>query len=202
MKKLGVAVAAAVMSSAAIGSSPWIDDLGRQTTMQFPGDTPTILTANGHDSTAVVAAFKRICLESRLDRQLAGKAAQDLDWGFAYRSIMMPFKDPVDIGGWYTRDAVVNAGKALFFNKQTQCNLIAAPSDASQESMRNAMDATLGAPSNTGKAFKKNGKPNKYYSPEWTVSTSQVGTVTVFMLPISGSRDQFQIAALLNGPKK
>lgn len=189
-------LAAALLPTAASASAPWVDDSGRQTMMQFPGSAETRLGANGHDAGAFASAFKRVCVDTGLVREVAGLSAESLDWGFAYRQEMVPFNNPVDLGGWYTRDAVVNVATGIFLNKHAQCNLIGVPSGGDLAAIKAGLETQFGAPANAAKATKKDGKPNKSYVPEWEVVLPQGGTATVKAMQVYGNPSEIMISAL------
>jgi hypothetical protein len=193
-----LAVLLGAVSSVAVASTPWVDDKGRQMTMQMPGDSPTLLHAAGHDAAAAANLFKAACLDTRLERQPAGQTAENSGWGFAYRPVMVPFKTPVDMGGWYASDAVVNVGAEMFFNKHRQCNLIIAPSgDTSYAAVKDALVAALGqTPTNAAEAFDKKGKPRKWFQPEWNLALSSGDAALVKLMPVVGASGTYQFTAL------
>ncbi len=167
-------------------------------TMQFPGAVQAAFVANEHDAGAAAALFKRACLDTSLSREAAGAVAEASGWGFAYRPVMVPFNEPVDMGGWYARDAAINVGTGMFFNKHSQCNLIVAVAgEFSVPAMRDAVAATLGSPpANAADSIDKKGKPKKYFIPEWQVPLATGGTATIKVMAVVGSADSIQISAL------
>jgi hypothetical protein len=191
-------LAAALLPTAASASAPWVDDLGRQMTMQFAGGgtATTPRSPHGHDAAAFVSAFSRVCIDTGMVREVAGLAAEGLDWGFAYQPEMVPFKPPVDIGGWYAGDAVVNVGSGLFFNKHAQCNLVGTPAGGDFAALTAALGTRFGTPVNAAKATKKDGKPNPSYAPEWEVALPQGGTTRVKAMQVYGNPSEIMISAL------
>ena len=167
-------------------------------TMQMPGDSQTVFRHNGHGPAAAAGLFKKACLDTGLARAAAGAAAEASGWGFAYQPVIVPFKDPVDIGGWYTIDAAVNVGAGMFFNKHNQCNLIVAPADQpSLATMLEAMSAAIGtSPANAADAFDKRGKPRKYFAPEWEVAIGGGSPARISIMPVSGAAGSYQLTAL------
>ena len=167
-------------------------------TMQFAGDVPATFAANGHDAAAAADLFKRACLDTSLAREAAGKVAEASGWGFVYRPVMIPFKNPVDMGGWYARDAAVNVGSGMFFNKHSQCNLIVAPmGEFSVAKMRDALGVVIGSPpANAADAIDKKGKPKKYFVPEWQVPLASGTPATVKVMAVVGSDGSIQLSAL------
>ena len=167
-------------------------------TMQFPGDVPAAFAANGHDAAAAADLFKRACLDTSLAREAAGKVAEASGWGFVYRPVTIPFKNPVDMGGWYARDAAVNVGSGMFFNKHSQCNLIVVlAGEFSVAKMRDALGSAIGSPpSNSADAVDKKGKPKKYFVPEWQVQVASGTPATVKVMAVVGSDGSIQLSAL------
>ena len=198
MRAALILTALAVATPAAAG--PWIDDKGRSTEMVFPGASPLVLAANGHSVTDGVAAFDRLCLKTGFERAALEPAVSASGWGFAYRAEMMPFKPPVDIGGWNSPDATLRMANGIFFNRKPQCNLTFLPADgADMAAVQAALTALLGAaPDNAAKQFDKKGKPKKYYSPEWTLTGSNGVLLKVFALPAVYNTGAFQLAVLKN----
>lgn len=185
--------------AATADAAPWIDDRGRVLTMQFAGAPVDKFTAAGHDASAAAAMFKNLCLDTGLQRETAGKQAVASNWGFTYRPLMVPFKKPVELGGWVSADAALNVGSNLFFNKHSQCSLtvaVAGPGDivASEE----AMSKLLGSkPHNAAKALDSKGKRKKFYEAEWAIADPATGSVTtIYVRPIEKTVGQVQFAAL------
>ena len=198
MRAVLTLLAVAVAAPAAAG--PWIDDKGRSTEMVFPGASPLVLAANGHTVADGVAAFDRLCLKSDFDRTALEPTVEASGWGFAYGAEMMPFKPPVDIGGWNAPDATLRMANGIFFNKKPQCNLTFLPvGGADMAALQAAVTALLGAaPDNAAKQFDKKGKLKKYYSPEWTVTGADGARMKVFALPSDYNAGAFQLAVLKN----
>src|SRR4030095_3553115 len=107
-------------------AAPWLDERGRVLTMQFAGAPVDKFTAARPDASAAAARFQSLCLDTGLNRESAGKQAVASAWGFTYRPLMVPFKQPVELGGWVSADAALNVGSNLFFNKYSQCSLTGA----------------------------------------------------------------------------
>jgi hypothetical protein len=190
---------AGLMVAASAQAAPWIDDRGRFMEMQFPGAPNEKLVASGHDINAAVGLFKKLCLDTGTDRETAGKQAIASGWGFSYRPLMVPFKKPIELGGWVAGDAALNAGANLFFNKHSQCSLtvaVAGPADIAASEA--AMATLLGAkPYNAAKAFDGKGKRKKFYEPEWSIADAATGSVTIIYLrTVPESTGEVQIAAL------
>lgn len=152
----------------------WIDEHGRSTQMGAPGMTSFNPSANGHDLKNAVSLFHTLCVSSFTSKDAVGKAAEGTDWGFSYQVDEVPFKDPVDLGGWISRDALLNVSDGIFLNPNPQCNLLVNTTDDFDIALiERAVSEQIGAaPRNADKAVKKNGKPNKHYSPEWGVKTA------------------------------
>jgi hypothetical protein len=181
MRKSVVAAAIALIA-APVSATPWVDDLGRSMNFFFPGSKPLQLQAGSHSVADGVQAFQKICLAGAFDKASIGSAVQGLNWNFAYREQMMPFKQPVDVGGWETSDAAVYAAEKIFFNKLPQCNLTFAPAAfPALTDIQAAISAAVGAqPRNADKAFDKKGRPNKRYEPEWALPQADGSTQLIF----------------------
>ena len=195
---ISIALLSSLAASAA-HSAPWIDDRGRFVEMQFPGAPKDKLVVSGHDLYAAAALFKSLCLDTALDRETAGKQAIASDWGFTYRPMMVPFKQPIELGGWVAADAALNAGANLFFNKHSQCSLtvaVAGPSDGVASEA--AIAKLLGTqPSNAGKALDGKGKRKKFYEPEWISADPATGSVTtIYARSLMEPKGQVQFAVL------
>lgn len=98
---------------------------------------------------------------------------------------------------------VVSQADKFLSNPRRQCNVIFyLPEVADIASIESALAAQIGRPAdNTAERVKKNGKPNKYFSPEWSI-TGQSGaqsTVSVSQLasfgPSSNAGVQFSLLA-------
>ena len=90
--------------------------------------------------------FKSLCLDTGLDRGIAGRQAVASSWGFTYRPLMVPFKQPVELGGWVSADAALNVGIEPVFNKYSQCGLtVAVAGRADIVASEDAMSKLLGA---------------------------------------------------------
>jgi hypothetical protein len=191
-------------AAAAAPAAPWIDDRGRFLVMQFPGLPEDKLVASGHDLAAAAALFKKLCLDTTLERESAGKQAVEAGWGFSYRPLMVPFKEPIELGGWVAKDAALNVGSNLFFNKHSQCSLtVAVTGPADSVASEAAMSTLLGVqPGNADKALDGKGKRKKYYEPEWAVVDPATGSMTtVYVRPVANSKGQVQLAALRKANK-
>lgn len=184
-------------------ATPWVDDIGRSTSMSYPGASPLNLRPNGHNLVQGADTFKKLCLATGFDKAAVGAAAQAIGWGFAYRAQMMPFKTPVDIGGWESTDAAVYAANGIFFNKLPQCNLTFVPSTpATLADVQAALSAALGqAPANADKAVGKNGKVNRRYEPEWRLVQPDGSIHIVFARLSPTVRGAVHLAVLKKAPK-
>ena len=194
-----IAFALIGLTAAAAQAAPWLDEHGRTLTMQFAGAPVDKLAAAGHDASAAVAMFKSLCLDTGLDRATAGRQAVASSWGFTYRPLMVPFKQPVELGGWVSADAALNVGSNLFFNKHSQCNLtVAVAGPANIVASEDAMSKLLGSqPYNAAKALDSKGKRKKFYEAEWSVADPATGSITtIYVRPIEKTVGQVQFAAL------
>lgn len=191
---------ALLLSLSTAASATWVDKFGRVTELSFPGTTPVTIGAASHSLADGVAAFDQICLKTNFDRNGVEKAVAASDWGFSFRSEMVPFKEPVDVGGWNTPDAAVRMANAIFFNKKSQCNLTFAPNETvSSNAVLDAVSNVLRqAPSNAAKRFDKKGNPAKYFSPEWTLVGSDGAAITVFAHASRNISGAIHLAAIKN----
>jgi len=183
-------------------AAPWLDERGRVLTMQFAGAPVDKFTAAGHDAGAAAAMFKNLCLDTGLNRESAGKQAVASSWGFTYRPLMVPFKQPVELGGWVSADAALNVGSNLFFNKYSQCSLtVAVAGPANIVASEDAMSKLLGSqPYNAAQSLDRKGKRKKSYEAEWSIADPATGgTTTIFVRPIEKTDGQVQFAALRKG---
>lgn len=150
----------------------WSDKYGRSLVMHFGGVGATDLPPGTRQVEESAQAFKRICVDSGLDREKVGAAAEAAGWGFRYQAVEVPMKPkPIDIGGWTAPGAAVLTTRKLFFAPNPQCNLVVAvQSLPGTAELRAALTAALGAePTNSAAATKRNGEPNPRYQPEWVM---------------------------------
>jgi hypothetical protein len=198
VKSLAALALLASATSAMAGA--WVDDLGRSTEMQCPGSTSPVYTANGHSVADGVELFGAVCLKNGFDRAAAEPVVVGSGWSFSYRAEMMPFKEPVDIGGWNAPDATLRMANGIFFNKKPQCSLAFRPQETADiAAVQDAMSKLLGkAPENAAKQFDKSGKPKKYYTPQWSLLGPDGAAIKVFALPLPYNSGAIQIAALKN----
>ena len=175
-------IAALALVAAPASATPWVDDLGRSMSFFYPASKPLQLQAGAHGLADGDQAFQKVCLTGAFDKASIGTAVQSLGWNFAYREQMMPFKKPVDVGGWEASDAAVYAADGIFFNKLPQCNLTFVPAGpASLADVQNAISAAVGAqPRNADKALDKKGRPNKRYEPEWSLAQPDGSSQLIF----------------------
>lgn len=162
-------------------ASVWVDDIGRSLTLQFPGSAPLTLSPGDHSIADAAALFKTACLSGSFERDRVASLLDASGWGFAFADQMMPFKEPVNVGGFQAKDAAVNVSASIFFNKRPQCNLLfRAPQPHDQAAAVAALSTVLGAePTNAADAVKK-GKPNKRYQPEWAMPAANGASLTVY----------------------
>ena len=166
--------------------------------MQFPGSAPSVYTAGNHNLADGIATFDRLCLQTGFDKGAVDRAASEGSWKFTYRTEMIPFKEPVDIGGWNAPDATLRMADGIFFNKKAQCSFAFAPNDAADMgTIQEAMSKLIGsAPSNASKQFDKKGKPKKYYTPEWSKPGTGGAILKIFAYPLPYNGGAIQLAVL------
>jgi hypothetical protein len=200
---LPLCVTAALFAAQSATADVWIDDKLRSLTLQAPGLETTDIAPNGHDADQAAALFRRACFSDRADRTSIAAMLSGNGWGFKFVDKMMPFKDPVNIGGFYAPDAVLNASEGIFFNKVPQCNLLVRTVDPFQREIAEAALAkAVGAePSNIAEATKK-GKANKSYQPKWSITKSDGTAFTVTVRASVADPTVTHFAALQEVKKK
>lgn len=203
MKRRLMFTAGLLLLATQAAATPWIDNRGRSTSFFYPGSKPLALSAGAHSLGDGASAFKKVCLTGTFDAATIRSAAEGLGWGLTYRSQMMPFKDPVDIGGWEASDAALYASNGLFFNRNAQCNLTISPSSpATLSDIQAAMTAVVGtAPANVAKAVDKKGKPNRWFEPEWNVSLADGSPAVVYARLSPTIRGAVQLAVMKKAAK-
>lgn len=191
------------LAPATASADVWIDDKVRSLTLQAPGLQTTALAPNGHSASEAARLFKQVCLSGKFHRAAVDAALAASGWGFGFVDKMMPFKDPVNIGGFYAPDALLNASDGIFFNKVPQCNLLVRTAEPFQQGTAEAALAeALGArPSNLAEAMKK-GKPNRSYQPKWIVAGDNGSTFVVTVRRSVVDPDVTHLAALQDVNKK
>lgn len=189
-----------LVSLSTAASASWVDKFGRVTELSFPGIAPATLAAAQHSAADGVEAFSEFCLKTNFDRSSVEKAIAASDWRFSYQSEMVPFKNPVDVGGWNAPDAALRMAKEIFFNKKAQCNLTFAPSGpVSTDTILDAISNVAGkSPDNIAKRFDKNGSPAKYFSPEWTISRPDGSVVTIYFHQSQNTTSTIHLAVIKN----
>ncbi|AJA07596.1 hypothetical protein SKP52_03335 [Sphingopyxis fribergensis] len=195
-------------SALAQNGAMWVDDKGRTTILGYGGpDTGSPISANTPVGD-MVDLFDSVCLPK------AGKphdAATTL--AAENRLEARPFiiagtkkEPPIELAIWHAPGAVLAATDGFFAAPQAQCNAVfyvnALPDRAELVS---AMQSKYGAPVNADEATDKNGKPRKYYTPEWSI-TSNGNALMVSATLMAASRstpgNRVHLAARLNGNVK
>lgn len=199
----GLLAAAVALIPIAASADVWIDDKVRSLTLQAPGLQTTALTAKGRSASEAARLFKQVCLTGKFDRASVNAGLAASGWGFSFVDKMMPFKEPVNIGGFHAPDALLNASDGIFFNKVPQCNLLVRTAEPFQQNAAEAaLIETLGAPpSNLSEATKK-GKPNRSYQPKWIVSGDNGSAFVVTVRRSVIDPGVTHLAALQNVSKK
>jgi len=183
-----------VAATSAHASGFWVDKFGRIVAMEVPGADATSLQPGSRSLAEAFEAFEKICASTNFDKAAAGGVAEALGWGFAYRPEVVPFKPPVDIGGWRAPDAQLNVANGIFFSREPQCNLTVALSSAPDRAAAiEAISARFGAAANAAKAVKKDGSPNPGFQPEWRLPAGGGSERTVFVHVHEGNQIQFAL---------
>lgn len=185
-------------SSTGAAASPWIDDVGRSMNFNYPGSTPIQLAPNGKELAEGITAFETLCLKTNFEKELVKIAVKEIGWEFVYQEELIPLKNPVDVGGWNSKDSVLRVASEIFFNKKAQCNLTFYPAKVVGISdVQSEFTELLGKePRNAHKQFNKSGKPRKYYSPEWEITSSDGSKQTIFARPSPTLQGAFHFAVL------
>lgn len=184
--------------STGAAAAPWIDDVGRSMSFNFPGSTQIQLAPNDKELAEGIKAFETLCLKTNFDKELVKIAVKEINWEFVYQEELFPSKNPVDVGGWNSKDSALRVAGEIFFNKKAQCNLTFYPAKAAGISdVQSQFTTLLGKePRNADRQFKKSGKPRKYYSPEWEITSSDGSKQTIFARPSPNLQGAFHFAVL------
>jgi len=190
--------ALALSAGTATHAGPWIDDKGRSTEMGYPGAPRLLLSSDGRTIEEGINGFNQLCLETEFDRTRVEFAAEALDWGFEYRIEMMPFNDPVDVGGWNSKDAALRVSESIFFNNRAQCNLTFFPGAGPDLSdVQAILSQIVGEqPVNADRQFKRNGEPRRHYSPEWQIVSASGTELSIFARPSPTMDGAYHFAVL------
>ncbi|MGB3738902.1 MAG: hypothetical protein WA948_06055 [Pontixanthobacter sp.] len=178
-------VVSGVFAASSAMAGPWIDDVGRSTSVDYYDATPIVLTAANHDMQEGVLAFDALCLQTDFDRTKVQVAADRSDWTFEYNAELMPMDTPVDVGGWNAPDAALRMSESIFFNKKAQCNLTFMPGvNSDRDAIQVAVSQHLGSePANADKQFDKKGKAKRHYMPEWSITDADGRSLTIYARP-------------------
>lgn len=184
--------------STGAAAAPWIDDIGRSMNFNSPSSTQIQLEPNGKELAEGIKAFETLCLKTNFEKELVKIAVKEINWGFIYQEELISLKNPVDVGGWNSKDSALRVAGKIFFNKKAQCNLTFYPAKAVGISdVQSEFTTLLGKePRNADRQFKKSGKPRKYYSPQWEITSSDGSKQTIFARPSPTLQGAFHFAVL------
>jgi hypothetical protein len=172
---VGAALALALTTPAVAQSGAmWVDDLGRMMEVGFGGVS---LVANpvatDRSPVEMAALFKRVCLDTSGDPVMLPPDAAD-----AAMLEATPFDIPANkkmpsirLNMWRGKGVVLSQATGFFAAPNAQCNAVFyLPALPERDAIVAAMTGIVGsAPVNGDKAM-KNGKPVRYYVPEWRVT--------------------------------
>jgi hypothetical protein len=228
MKKIFTAcISLALLTSATPASSIgiWFDEAGREVKLTYPEQTFPEIVLGKQNLNDAFDAFQKICIDTNFDRALVGKAVENLGWDFQYVPEKLMVRASVDLGGWVSKNAIVNmsdgtwTGKAIASeingggyivtgpHKITtpQCNLTIVVSDKIESNqIEDFINKKIGeTPQNADSKQKKSGKINKYYRPEWTIqSDNQLKKITSSLVGASDIYSYIYISAIKEEAKK
>jgi hypothetical protein len=201
----GIAVLVAMPAAAQNGAS-WVDDRGRLMTFQFAGGSGAAPIPKDQSAEAMASLFKDICLLPSHGTDSMKTAGDAL--GLTYNEVVVPAgkNPPVSLNIWRRDGVVVSETSGFASARNPQCNAAFHVNTLPErQDVLDAFEKVIGyGPTNSADAFKKNGKPNKRYSPEWAITNDagQTGTVMVFVIKYTpGNRVQLSISYPLEKKK-
>jgi hypothetical protein len=190
---LGLALFGALIAiptpSFAQDGAMWRDDRGRPMELTFSGGngTPPAPMAFALDDMA--QGFVRLCVETLGDQEAVAKAAEAEGLLVSITDSPVPEKAP-------KAKMVMAKGPGLVVTQTvqilaygyTQCNVNYFPDALPEpEDVASALMTVLGRkPDNEADRFKKNGKPNKGFKPQWQI-TGDDGTVFALQFDVMKS---------------
>ncbi|PLK24843.1 hypothetical protein C0V72_03615 [Porphyrobacter sp. TH134] len=178
----------AAAPAAAQDGAIWRDDKGRQMVVGFAGGgspppAPKIWTAPD-----MADLFNRLCVAGNGAAEVAKSEA--IAAGLTDKSYDMPVGSnqpawPLIIA--QGQGAVLAQADKFLSNPLRQCNVtFYLPQQPDVVAVEQALTALLARPAdNDGQRLKKNGKPNKYFSPEWQFPAASDNSTPAFVATFS-----------------
>ncbi|ATY33639.1 hypothetical protein [Sphingomonas psychrotolerans] len=183
-----VALAFPGVASAQSGAM-WTDDLGRMMSLDFAGGTATPPAPVAIEPAAMTDLFKNVCVLG--DARAVGVSKAAVAQSLTPVQFAMGGKNPPAIGLWRGEGVIISQADVFLGNKSPQCNATFYVAGLpAKDAVVSAMTAALGAPpANAAEAVGKNGKPAKWWTPEWSVTATD-GTPLIAVAHITrGGRD-------------
>lgn len=197
----GFATMAATPAVAQDGAS-WVDDRGRLMTIQFAGGGNEPPASTDRSVEAMADLFNQICILPAQDVEKMKAVGEALN--LSHKEIIPPAQQNAPAGAniWSQIGVIVSQTSGFSIVENPQCNVaFLVHTLPERQAVLDAFENLIGyGPTNSADAFKKNGKPNKRYSPEWVITNDagQTGTVLVFVIRgnnySSGDRVQLSIS--------
>ena len=183
----------------------WRDELGRQMEVGFAGGNSPAPNPVSWPATGMVELFSQICLDTSGEPAAVKSASAAA--GFADKSYDMPVgkkKDPWPLVIATGRGVVVSQAERFLSNELRQCNLTFYLTETGNlQAIESALSDRLGrTPDNDAKRLRKNGKPNRYFTPEWIHSGQDGQSFKIIASPqAQGQGFQFSLLATKDGNK-
>jgi len=179
----------AAVPAAAQSGAMWTDDRGRMMSLGLAGDAGIAPDAVVIEPAAMAGLFKQVCV--------AGAARAD---GVASAAATLPLtkipfqaagKNPPVFALWRGDGVVISQADTFLGNKSAQCNATFYVAGLpAKDAVVAAVTAALGAaPANAAAAVGKNGKPARWWNPEWSVTATDGTPLVAVVFVIQGSRD-------------
>jgi len=163
-----LAVAIAPSAASAQNGAYWVDDRGRMMSLQFAGGSGPLPSPVDREPAAMTEMFKQICVDNAGVPEKVEGIRESMNLEYNQQTLGAGKKKPPAILNiWHSDGLVISQTDGFFAAPTKQCN---ASFYMSTLPTNDDMVAALSEPTNAGNAFKKNGKPNKKYSPEWVLA--------------------------------
>lgn len=178
----------AVAPAAAQDGAIWRDDKGRQMVLGFAGGESPPPAPKLRAGAEMAELFNRLCIVGRGDGAVAKAEAAAL--GLTDKSYAMPVS--VKEAPWPLVIAegpgvVLAQADKFLSNPLRQCNVtFYLPQQPDSAEVEQALASVIGRTAdNEADRIKKNGKPNKYFSPEWQFMADAGGQTSSFVAKLS-----------------
>lgn len=171
------AFALSLLASPAVAQSGamWVDPIGRMMSIQFAGTGPAAPGSRDRSTAEMAERFKTLCLDTWGSG--SGLAAAAATAGLSDSSHTIPGSKKaaaIKLEVWTGEGLVLSQSPGFFAAQIAQCNAtFYVGSLPERQAVIDALAAAIGSPpSNLSSALDKKGRPKKYYSPEWTLSSA------------------------------